>query len=79
MAIKIDLKRELKHYTAHKVSAQFTVVDVLARQFLIEGIDGRGDPNTARSYQEALDLYTELLPAARRTIIECGNIARKIE
>jgi hypothetical protein len=49
---KLDLKKELKHLyqpSAKKVA----VVDVPEMNFLM--IDGRGDPNTAQEYQEALE------------------------
>ncbi len=52
MGTKIDFKRELKHLY-RPPAGQFTVVDVPAMQFLM--IDGHGDPNTAQSYQEALE------------------------
>lgn len=49
---KIDLKKELKHL--YQPSAKEVArVDVPAMNFLM--IDGEGDPNTARSYQEAVE------------------------
>jgi hypothetical protein len=49
---KIDFKKELKPYYSSSKNA-FNVVDVPPMQFLM--IDGSGDPNTARSYQEAVE------------------------
>jgi len=47
-----DIKRELKHlYRPSK--ARFSIVDVPEMRFLM--VDGEGDPNTARAYQEALE------------------------
>ena len=49
---KIDLKRELK--SLYRPSAKEVVqVEVPAMNFLM--IDGRGDPNTSPSYQEAVE------------------------
>ncbi|MBN1582354.1 MAG: GyrI-like domain-containing protein [Anaerolineae bacterium] len=49
---KMDFKKELKHL--YNPSAKvFTVVDVPSMHFLM--IDGHGDPNTARAYQEAVE------------------------
>ena len=49
---KIDLKRELK--SLYQPSAKEVVqVEVPAMNFLM--IDGRGDPNTSPSYQEAVE------------------------
>ena len=49
---KIDLRKELKHL--YKASAREPVlVEVPPMNFLM--IDGAGDPNTARGYQEALE------------------------
>ncbi len=49
---KIDYKKELKHLyrpSAKKVE----VVDVPAMYFLM--VDGKGDPNTSQSFQDAID------------------------
>lgn len=47
----IDLKKTYRdHYTAKRTP---TVVDVPTRPFLM--IDGRGDPNTAQEYLEAIE------------------------
>ncbi|MBN1992969.1 MAG: GyrI-like domain-containing protein [Anaerolineae bacterium] len=49
---KLDFKKELKHL--YQPSAKkFEVVDVPPMQYLM--IDGRGDPNTAPEYQEAVE------------------------
>ncbi|MDM8520896.1 GyrI-like domain-containing protein [Anaerolineales bacterium HSG6] len=49
---KTDFKKYLKHL--YRPSAkQFEVVDVPAMNFLM--IDGHGNPNTAQSYQEAVE------------------------
>lgn len=49
---KIDFKKELKHL--YQPSAKEVVlVEVPAMNFLM--IDGQGDPNTSRSYQEAVE------------------------
>lgn len=49
---KIDLKRELK--VLYKPSAkEVTVVDVPAFDFLM--VDGEGDPNTSKAYNEAVE------------------------
>jgi hypothetical protein len=49
---KIDYKKELKHL--YKASAKEVVfVDVPAMNFLM--IDGKGDPNTAQEYQDAVE------------------------
>jgi hypothetical protein len=49
---KIDFKKELKHLYGPSAK-QFVVVDVPSMQFLM--LDGRGDPNTAQEYQDALE------------------------
>ncbi len=53
---KIDYKKDLK--TLYQPSArQIEVVDVPAMDFLM--VDGEGDPNTSRSYREAVEaLFT---------------------
>ncbi len=53
---KIDFKKELKHlYSPSK--KEITVVDVPAMNFLM--LDGKGNPNTATSYQQAVEtLYS---------------------
>jgi hypothetical protein len=49
---KMDLKKDLKHL--YQPSAKEAVlVEVPAMNFLM--IDGEGDPNTSRSYQEAVE------------------------
>ncbi len=51
---KIDFKKELKHpYNAS--AKQVPVVDVPAANFV--QIDGKGDPNTATAYQEAVEAF----------------------
>jgi len=53
---KADVKKEFKHL--YRPSAkEVSVVDVPEMSFLM--IDGQGDPNTSREYQEAIEtLYT---------------------
>ena len=48
---KIDFKKEFK--TLYKPGKDFEVVEVPAMVFL--QVDGHGDPNTAREYQETLE------------------------
>jgi hypothetical protein len=49
---KIDFKKDLKHL--YKPSKDdFSIVDVPMFNFLM--VDGRGDPNTAQEYQDALE------------------------
>jgi hypothetical protein len=53
---RLDLKKDLKYLYAPS-TREVTVVEVPAMQFLM--LDGKGDPNTAREYQEAVEaLYT---------------------
>ena len=49
---KVDFKKEWKHLYRPS-AARFELVDVPPMNFLM--IDGRGDPNTAQAYQEALE------------------------
>jgi hypothetical protein len=49
---KIDFKKTLKNLYGPSAK-EFSVVDVPEMQFLM--IDGHGDPNTARSYSEAVE------------------------
>jgi len=49
---KIDLKKELKELYQPKVS-NIVTVDVPAMNFLM--IDGKGDPNTAQAYRDAIE------------------------
>jgi hypothetical protein len=49
---KIDFKKTLKHLYAPG-KKDFELVEVPAMQFLM--VDGHGDPNTAKSYQEAVE------------------------
>ncbi|MCK5054958.1 MAG: GyrI-like domain-containing protein [Anaerolineales bacterium] len=49
---KIDFKKEWKHlYNPPKT--KFTIIDVPKMQFLM--VDGHGDPNTAKEYQDAIE------------------------
>lgn len=50
--IKVDFKKELKHLYGPSTK-EFVVVDVPPMRFLM--LDGRGDPNTAQEYQDALE------------------------
>ena len=49
---KTDFKKEWKHLYKPS-SKEFEIVDVPPMNFLM--IDGQGDPNTAKEYQEALE------------------------
>lgn len=49
---KIDFKKELKHLY-NPPAKKFSMVDVPPLNFLM--LDGRGNPNTAPAYQEALE------------------------
>lgn len=54
---KVDLRKELKHlYQPPK--DEVVLVDVPVMNYLL--IDGEGDPNTARSYREALEVLYPL-------------------
>lgn len=48
--MKIDLKRELDSYRARR--GEFRIIDVPPLPYLM--VDGRGDPNTAAEYADAL-------------------------
>lgn len=48
--MKVDLKREIASYRARR--GVFDVVDVPPLQYLM--VDGKGDPNTAAAYADAL-------------------------
>lgn len=53
---KIDIRKELKELYAPS-SKEFSIVDVPSMSYIM--IDGRGNPNTAKSYIEAVEaLYT---------------------
>jgi hypothetical protein len=68
---KVDFKRELKHLYRPSARA-FVVVDVPPMQFLM--IDGHGDPNTAREYQEALEaLYAVAYKLKFMSKVELGR------
>ena len=54
---KIDFKKELKHLYNPSPKAA-VVVDVPPLNFLM--IDGRGDPNTAAAYREAVEALFSL-------------------
>ncbi|MDD5702861.1 MAG: GyrI-like domain-containing protein [Dehalococcoidales bacterium] len=49
---KIDLKKQLKQLYIPS-TAQISIVDVPAMNFVM--IDGKGDPNKAREYQDAIE------------------------
>jgi hypothetical protein len=52
MSSALDFKKELKHL--YRPSAKvFQIVDVPPMNFLM--LDGHGDPNTARAYQDAVE------------------------
>ena len=57
--MKIDLKKQIESYTAHRGTV--SVVTVPELQFLT--IDGHGDPNTSQAYKDAL---TAIYPVAYR-------------
>lgn len=53
---KVDLKKELKEFYAPK-PGKIAEVDVPAMNFLM--VDGKGDPNNSKEYEEAIQaLYT---------------------
>lgn len=59
---KVDFKKSLKHlYNPPK--KDFVIVEVPEMSFLM--IDGKGDPNTATSYQQALDALYAVAYAAK--------------
>ena len=49
---KIDYKKELEHLYKHSVN-KVGIVEVPQMNFLM--IDGEGDPNTSRSFQDAIE------------------------
>jgi hypothetical protein len=49
---KIDFKKDLKHLY-QPAKGDFSIVEVPEFNFLM--VDGRGDPNTAQEYQDALE------------------------
>jgi len=49
---KIDLKKELRHLYSSS-SKEVIIVDVPEMSFLM--VDGMGDPNTAKDYQDAIE------------------------
>lgn len=51
--MKIDYKKELKHLY-NSSSEQPNIVDVLTMNFLM--IDGEGNPNTSKAYQESIEV-----------------------
>ncbi|MCC3860681.1 GyrI-like domain-containing protein [Pseudemcibacter aquimaris] len=67
---KIDFKKELKHL--YKPSAKIVeIVDVPSLNYLM--IDGQGDPNTAQSFQDAINaLYP--LSYALKFMVKKGGI-----
>ena len=52
MPTKLDLKKDLKHLYNPSAKA-FTIAEVPPMNFLM--IDGKGDPNTAQDYKEAIE------------------------
>ncbi len=50
--IKIDYKKELKHLY-NSSSKQPSIIDAPTMNFLM--IDGEGDPNTSKAYQESIE------------------------
>ncbi len=68
---KVDFKKTLK-YLYSPSATDFSVVDVPRMQFLM--IDGHGDPNTAKSYTEAVEsLYAV---AYKIKFTSKGNLGR---
>src|SRR4051794_4449926 len=57
MTEKLDVKKELDAYRAHK--GRFRILDVPDLQYLM--VDGHGDPNTSPEFTEAVEA---LYPAA---------------
>jgi hypothetical protein len=53
---RLDLKTDLKHFYTPPVQ-EVVIVEIPAMQFLM--LDGKGDPNTAQEYKDAIEaLYT---------------------
>ena len=58
--VKIDFKKELKHLYRPSPKKP-SVVDVPRMNFLM--VDGKGDPNTSKEYQDAIEvLYSTSYP-----------------
>lgn len=71
MADKADLKRELKHLYAPP-AGRFVIVDVPPMRYL--KVDGRGDPNTADEYRDAVEwLYSVSYPVKFMSKNELGR------
>ena len=68
---KIDFKRELKEFYRPS-GRKFSIVDVPPMQFLM--VNGRGDPNTAQEYKEAVEaLYAAAYTLKFMSKLELGR------
>jgi hypothetical protein len=63
--LKVDLKRELKHLY-QPAATRFELVDVPPMSFLM--VDGRGDPNIAPEYGEAIEALFSLSYTLKFTV-----------
>ena len=62
MATKLDLRKELRHLY-EPPAREVVAVEVPAMSFLM--VDGRGDPNVSREYQEAVEVLYGLAYALK--------------
>jgi hypothetical protein len=68
--VKTEFKKQVETYTARR--GRFEVMTVPAMQFLM--IDGHGDPNTSKAYEEAL---TTIYPVAYKVkFMSKGELGR---
>ncbi|MEJ5914216.1 GyrI-like domain-containing protein [Pseudokineococcus sp. 1T1Z-3] len=65
----VDLKREISTYRARR--GRFDVVEVPSLQYVM--VDGRGDPNTSRAYEDALATVYPVAYALKRLGTERGR------
>jgi len=78
MTEKTDLKRALDGYRARR--GEVRMLELPASRFL--AVDGRGDPNTAPAYREALEALYPLAYAtkfASRTMLGCDYVVPPLE
>lgn len=65
---KIDLKKQLKHLYSASVK-KIALVEVPALNFLI--IDGEGDPNTAKSFPNSVEVLYFVSYTAKFMVKKC--------
>jgi hypothetical protein len=70
MMVKLDLKKESKQYY-NPSTQQVEIVDIPKMAFMM--IDGEGDPNTARSYQDALQALYSVSYALKFMLKKSGD------